>query len=144
MAGELVTLCSYRDLPEALLAQGKLQAQGIECFLADENIVRMDWYWSNLIGGVKLQVAAEDRDAAQAVLHEDIPVGFTAEEVGEEYQQPACPKCGSLNIHFETVDKGIALTALYAVALPVPVPKNAWKCEECGARWINTEDEGAE
>ncbi len=145
MADELVTLCSYRDLPEALLAQGKLQSQGIECFLADENIVRMDWYWSNLIGGIKLQVAAEDKDAAITALEEEIPASFTAEEVGEEYQQPACPKCGSLNIDFETIDKGIALTALYAMALPVPIPKNAWKCEQCGVRWINTEDDkGAE
>ena len=82
---------AYRDLPEALIVQGKLQALGIECFLADENIVRMDWYWSNLIGGVKLQVAAEDREAALAVLGEEMPASFTAEEVGEEYQQPACP-----------------------------------------------------
>lgn len=144
MADELVTLCTYRDLPEALIVQGKLQALGIECFLADENIVRMDWYWSNLIGGVKVQVAEEDHEAAIAALAEEIPSSFTAEEVGEEYQQPTCPKCGSLNIAFETMDKGIALTALYAAALPVPIPKNAWKCERCGARWIDTDDEGAE
>ncbi|HEY7405199.1 MAG TPA: hypothetical protein VIB39_16865 [Candidatus Angelobacter sp.] len=141
MADELVTVSTYRDLPEALIAQGKLQALGIPSFLADENVVRMDWFWSNLMGGVKLQVAPEDRDAAVEALDEEIPSSFTAEEVGEEYQQPACPKCGSLDIGFETLDKGIALTALYTVALPVPVPKNAWKCEQCGARWIVTEDE---
>jgi predicted RNA-binding Zn-ribbon protein involved in translation (DUF1610 family) len=144
MADELVTVSTYRDLPEALIAQGKLHALGIPCFLADENIVRMDWFWSNLIGGVKLQVAPEDHDAATEALDQEIPSSFTAEEVGEEYQQPACPKCGSLDIGFETLDKGIALTALYAVALPVPIPKNAWKCEHCGARWIITEDEGSE
>jgi predicted RNA-binding Zn-ribbon protein involved in translation (DUF1610 family) len=144
MADELVTVSTYRDLPEALIAQGKLHALGIPCFLADENIIRMDWFWSNLIGGVKLQVAPEDHDAATEALDQEIPPSFTAEEVGEEYQQPACPKCGSLDIGFETLDKGIALAALYAVALPVPIPKNAWKCEQCGARWIITEDEGSE
>ena len=87
----------------------------------------MDWYWSNLIGGVKLQVAAEDREAAMAVLGEEMPASFTAEEVGEEYQQPACPKCGSLNVGYETVNRGIALAALYTLALPVPTPSNVWK-----------------
>lgn len=139
MADELVTVGAYRDLPEALIVQGKLQALGIECFLADENIVRMDWYWSNLIGGVKLQVAAEDREAALAVLGEEMPASFTAEEVGEEYQQPACPKCGSLNVGYETVNRGVALAALYTLALPVPTPGNVWKCEQCGARWVNTD-----
>ena len=41
----------------------------------------MDWFWSNLIGGVKLQVAAQDAEAVLAILGEEIPAGFTAEEV---------------------------------------------------------------
>jgi hypothetical protein len=144
MADEFVTLCTYRDLPEALIVQGKLQALGIACFLGDENIVRMDWYWSNLIGGVKLQVAVQDRDAAMAALEEEIPPDFTAEEVGEDYQQPVCPKCGSLNIGHEETNRGVSLVALYALALPVPLPNNVWKCEQCSARWTNTEDEAQE
>jgi hypothetical protein len=141
MTDEIVTLWAYRDLPEALIAQGKLQAEGVESFLADENIVRMDWFWSNLIGGVKLQVAAQDAEAALAILGEEIPAGFTAEEVGEDYRQPACPKCGSLDVGFETINKEVALAALYAFSLPVPITKNSWKCDSCGARWQITEDE---
>jgi hypothetical protein len=139
MADDLVTLWTYRDLPEALIAQGKLEAEGLECFLADDNIVRMDWFWSNLMGGVKLQVAAKDLETAMAVLSEEIPAGFTADEVGEEYKQPACPKCGSLDVAFETLNREVALVALQLFALPVPIPRNSWKCEDCGARWVNTE-----
>src|SRR4029077_18975842 len=39
---ELVTVRKFRDLPEALLAKGSLESAGIECFLADENLVRLD------------------------------------------------------------------------------------------------------
>jgi len=39
---ELVTIRQFRDLPEALLAKGSLESSGIECFLADENLVRLD------------------------------------------------------------------------------------------------------
>src|SRR5258708_5098577 len=49
---ELVTIRQFRDLPEALLAKGSLESAGIECFLADENLVRLDWFISNLIGGI--------------------------------------------------------------------------------------------
>ncbi|MGC2539667.1 MAG: hypothetical protein WA372_00605, partial [Candidatus Sulfotelmatobacter sp.] len=41
---ELVTIRQFRDLPEALLAKGSLESSGIECFLADENLVRLDWF----------------------------------------------------------------------------------------------------
>jgi hypothetical protein len=52
----LVTIRKFRDLPEALLAKGSLESAGIEAVLTDDNIVRLDWFWSNLMGGIKLNV----------------------------------------------------------------------------------------
>ena len=139
---ELVTLWRYRDLSEALIAMSKLESEGLECFLADDNIVRLNWYWSDLIGGVKLQIPAKDTEFALDLLAEEIPAIFTADEVGQEYQQPTCPACGSLNVGFQTIDRGIALLALWVAALPIPIPRYSWKCEECYRRWTNTEDDG--
>ncbi len=65
---KLVIIRQFRDLPEALLAKGFIESAGIECFLADENIVRMDWFISNFVGGIKLQVKAEDVSSALEVL----------------------------------------------------------------------------
>jgi len=62
---KLVTLCRFRDLPGALVAKGLLDSAGIKCFLSDENTVRMDWLWSNALGGVRLWVREDD--VAQAV-----------------------------------------------------------------------------
>jgi hypothetical protein len=50
----LVTLRQFRDIPAALLAKSILDSEDIECFLADENTIRMDWLLSNVLGGVKL------------------------------------------------------------------------------------------
>lgn len=69
----LVLLRSFRDVPEALLAKGRLDASGIECFLADENMVRMDWLISNLLGGVKLLVEPKDFIRASRILNEPAP-----------------------------------------------------------------------
>jgi hypothetical protein len=67
---ELVTIRQFRDLPEAILARGILDSAAIESFLADDNIVRMDWFISNLVGGVKLKVRREDVEAANLVLEQ--------------------------------------------------------------------------
>jgi hypothetical protein len=89
---DLVTIRRLQNLPEALLAKGILDSSGIECFLTDDNMVRMDWFISNLLGGVKLLVNREDVEAATAILDEPTPELLDVEGVGE-YQQPRCPEC---------------------------------------------------
>ena len=69
---DLVTIRQFRDLPEAILARGMLESAGIESFLADDNIVRMDWFISNLVGGVKLKVRRDELEAANGVLQEPV------------------------------------------------------------------------
>src|SRR5690242_4656711 len=78
---ELVSIRRFRDLPEALLAKGGLESAGIECFLVDDNMVRLDWFYSNLVGGVKLAVDAVDAEAAIAILDQPIPESFEVEGV---------------------------------------------------------------
>ena len=138
---KLVTIRKFRDLPDALLAKGSLDSVGIESFIADDNMIRMDWFISNLLGGIKLRVSPEDAEAATEVLDQPIPESFDVEGVGE-YQQPHCPKCRSVDIAFEHLDK----TVLYITAyfnVPVPVPRNLWKCASCGHTWRGSADLGS-
>jgi hypothetical protein len=79
---ELVTVRQFRDLPEALFAKGSLESAGIECALVDDNMVRLDWFISNLLGGVKLQVAPEDAETANEILSQPIPEDFDDGESG--------------------------------------------------------------
>jgi hypothetical protein len=37
-----------------------LECAGIYVFLRDENLIRLDWQVSNLIGGIRLEVEAKD------------------------------------------------------------------------------------
>lgn len=135
MPDDLITLWRYRDLPEALIAQSKLHAEGFDCFLADHEVIRLNWFWSNALGGVRLYVREDEGEAALSVLAEEIAAAFTSEEVGEDYQQPECPNCGSRDVEFETIHRGVALFALWAFSLSVPIPVNTWKCEDCGHKW---------
>lgn len=134
---ELVTIRQFRDLPEALLAKGSLESSGIECFLADENLVRLDWFISNFIGGIKLKVRAPDVINAQKVLDEPILEGLYVHGVGL-YEQPRCPKCQSLDVNFQELDRPIAYMSAF-LRVPMPVQRPAWHCQSCDAEW---EDDG--
>ncbi len=64
---ELVVVAKFLDLSGALPAKAALETAGIQCFLRDDNLIRMDWFISNLLGGVKLMVRKEDAEAAAEI-----------------------------------------------------------------------------
>jgi len=130
---DMVVIRQFRDLPEALLAKGSLDSAGIDCKLADDNIVRMDWFWSNLMGGVKLLVDFDNADAANEILEQPIPESFEAVGTGE-YQQPRCPQCGSLDVNYQEVDPAAYVTA-WVINLPIPLHRRAWRCRVCTVEW---------
>jgi Putative prokaryotic signal transducing protein len=68
---KLVALRRFRDLPGALVAKGLLDSANIKCFLSDENTVRMDWLWSNALGGVRLWVREDDLAESATLLGYD-------------------------------------------------------------------------
>ncbi len=135
----LVVLRKFRDLPGALLAKGFLESAGVETFLVDETTVRMDWLWSNLLGGVKLCVNQEDADAAAQILSQEIPEKFSVDRA-EEFEQPRCPQCQSLDIFFEDSDKRVAYAGLLFVGFPISLQRQRWKCQSCGYIWQPSDD----
>jgi hypothetical protein len=65
-----VTLIAHSTYPEAQAAKCHLEAVGIPVFLADENLIAMDWLLSNAVGGIKVQVPREEFERALGVLAE--------------------------------------------------------------------------
>jgi len=129
----LVTIRKFRDLPEALLAKGSLESAGIEAVLTDDNIVRLDWFWSNLMGGITLNVDPQDVEVANSILDQPIPEGFDVAGVGQ-YQQPRCPRCQSLDVSFRELDRPVAYVSAY-LNVPIPLRRRAWRCHACQGEW---------
>jgi Putative prokaryotic signal transducing protein len=98
----------YRDLPEAAIAKSVLDSAGIDHFRADDNLVKLDCFYSRLIGGIKLLVPEKDVEAATNLLDEGSPDKFNVEGVGE-YEQPRRPNCNSIDISFDGWDKPLIL-----------------------------------
>jgi hypothetical protein len=75
----IVTIRSFPDVMQAWLAKSSLESAGIECYLLDDNMVRLDWGISIVLGGVKLRVKSDDAEAALVILDEPVP-----EELGDD------------------------------------------------------------
>jgi hypothetical protein len=133
-----VILRRYRELPEAVVVKSILDADGIECFLSDENLIRMDWFWSGLLGGVKLWVRQQDVDQAQNLIDQSSPEEFNVAGVGE-FKQPQCPDCRSLDVSFQELIKPVAFISAY-FGLPIPLKRRGWKCHSCGHSWRKFDD----
>lgn len=64
----LTTIKTYRDNTDAHLDKSFLEANGISCFITDDSLVAADWFLSQAVGGVKLQVQKADVERAQKLL----------------------------------------------------------------------------
>jgi len=136
----LVTVRRYRDLPEAYVGRSLLESAGIPAWIADEHLVRMNWFYSNLVGGMRLQVDESAAAAAREILEARVP-GIITYGQEEAYVQPTCPKCGSAEITLGGgTERGRSLVALYVLAIPVPPREAAWHCEACGTQWADVEN----
>jgi Putative prokaryotic signal transducing protein len=138
---ELVTIRTFRDPSDAMMAKSVLDSADIPCFLKDENTVRIQWAWSNLIGGIRLQVRPQDGKIAEQLLSQEVLPTIELED-GDVYEQPRCPYCTSLDISFEALNEKVGLASIL-IAVPIPFPKNRWTCHTCKREWNDSDAQNA-
>jgi len=128
---ELVTIQSFRELSQAMLAKGMLNSAGMECFLLDDNTGRMLGFISNVIGGIRMKVNKVDAEAATALLEQLIPDVDIAD--GGNHQPPRCPKCYSPDITLGEFDKPMSTGSWLSISLPIH--EKVCECKSCGYQW---------
>lgn len=124
------TLCDCRDSEEAWQISEVLRRAGIESWLDSSQT-----YYTPLpeMGSSaprpRILVAADDLDAARAILARPIPRDIVEQSKAEhaEYNPPVCPRCGAPDPLLEGAD-----------------PSNSWKCEVCGRQWIEAVEPAGE
>jgi len=70
----LITVATFYNEPELLLARARLESADIECFVLDENMLRIGGWHSHILGGIKLQVRQADAEDAAAILRHTAPL----------------------------------------------------------------------
>ncbi len=88
MANEWVTLGSFEFLADVQIIKGKLESEGIQVSLKDENTVGVEPFASNAIGGIKLQVLKHDEEVARIIYDE-----IRNYAVDDEGNLISCPNC---------------------------------------------------
>jgi len=66
---KLITIKKYWDITEADLAKSLLDSAGINCFLANANMVATYGLIANAMGGIELQVKESDAKKALEILN---------------------------------------------------------------------------
>src|SRR5688500_6643910 len=66
----LVTIKTYTYPHETAVVRSLLEPEGIKTYSQDSIIIQVDPFYSNAVGGVKLQVAEEDSQRALEIMQE--------------------------------------------------------------------------
>ena len=123
-------IATYQYSSEAYLIKGKLESEGIEVFLQNENTINTDPLLSNALGGVKVFVHSEDVLKSRQIL-DSIPK-YAVDNKGELL---ACPNCGSQHVNMVTSIRDVKsfvafVYALFTLSMPL-FTKQRYKCESC-------------
>lgn len=118
---KLVTVGTFTAAWEARLALARLEAEGIDAVLTDENVGHL--YGGGVVGGVKLRVREEEAGRAAELLARECPLPEIYLVTEEDALQPRCPACRSEDIAPERWSP-----------LGFLAPRR-WSCRRCGAAW---------
>lgn len=130
----LVVIKTFNSYFSANILLTRLQSDGFECYLKDENTVTIDPLLSNAIGGIKLVAREENAMAIKAMLLQ-YDAGIM--------QAAICPKCN--HSAFELLPKKSASNSVAAVltilGLSNPFKKDdEYVCSNCGYACDSVDD----
>lgn len=122
---------SYQYSSEASIVKGRLEAEGIEVFMADSLTIDTDPLVSNAIGGVKLYVNTLQVTKAAGVLDQ-----ISRYSVDDDGNLIVCPGCGSQRAElFTTIKNKKSLVAfIFGAGLLGTLPfyaKYMYRCNNC-------------
>lgn len=133
-----VPVASYSHPAEAHIARQKMESEGIESYLDNENLVATDFLLSNATGGIKLMVREPDVPAAEAVL-QSVGTEELAGEVGgaDDYcdEDWRCSKCRRTNVELVPLPKLLVLLTLPLLCAPLLLLSRTCRCRSCGYEW---------
>lgn len=130
---KIVTFESYYDPMLAHIIRTRLEANGIPCFIADDNTIGANPLYNQAVGGIKLKVFEKDMERCREILASDgdLKEQDHVEVDDETNTYIVCPYCGSTNVGTIAgkTDEGL-LDSLINLVNPFQSQKN-WHCNTC-------------
>lgn len=132
-----VTVKRFTLPSEAYIAQSLVVSGDIPTFLKDELIVTVHNFYSNAVGGVKLQVPQAEVMQALEILADagflKTPAPEPKTETFPVKNMMICPYCSSDNVYESREGSWTMILFLFGILLPWY--KYRCHCFECGRNW---------
>lgn len=134
MDDKIVTLDTFYDPILAEIIRARLEANGISCFIADNNTIGANPIFNQALGGVKIKVFEHDIEKCRAILEQSEELALSDEP--PEQAETTCPHCHSSNVRYGAATKQkvnwfFGLLSFISMSYPFYANK-AWHCFNCG------------
>lgn len=126
----LLTVKVFQNSVDAHLFKSRLESEGIDCYLFDENINSMDMIYGVAVGGIKVKVNASDTERVKIFLQ------YLENEKRAKNIFIKCPVCESTE-HYKNFTSIKGWKSFFAILLgfftfSYPIyQKTVYKCKEC-------------
>lgn len=129
---EIVTLKVFDNSIEAHLLKTRLESEGINCYLLDDNMVSLNPLYNISVGGIKLRINKNDFEEALAIVREIESTPVT----DERNNVVKCPNCNSTQLYsdFKSIKdlKSFLATIVSFIFMVLPLHyKRVYRCKEC-------------
>ena len=139
MDDKLITVLTVTYPHEFVVIRGRLESEGIECFVQDELIVQVNPFYSNALGGIKLQVRESDYSQAVEIIGQDAsdclesgePIVMNDANVKDD-TGIKCPHCGSMEVSKVKLSKKVFAISFLLLGFPIPFISKTYYCFGCG------------
>ena len=143
MKDGFVTIASYPEPLEANLIRSKLLSEDIECILLNENIISVQPFYSNAVGGIKLQVHEDDAERARKIIDDankpNLHVVYKDKTIrpkkNNHPHNVLCPECSSSDVYFERLSNAELILCILFLGIPYFFISGTYNCYNCGHKW---------
>lgn len=130
---KIITFESYYDPMLAHIVRSRLEANGISCFIADENTIGANPLYNQAVGGIKIKIFERDLQRCREILatEGDLHEQDHFEIDDETNTYVVCPFCASTNVsNISTDNESGLLDSFINLVNPFNSQKN-WHCNNC-------------
>ncbi len=138
------TILAFTYPQDAHMAKGFLESKGLDTILRDEMTAQVNNFYSNAIGGVKLQVKESDYAEGLRLLKQggyinnsdlknDAKTEFIVSD--KSTNKDLCPFCSSDNIGRKREPNLLTVIVYFILGVIFPIFKKSYKCFDCDKEW---------
>ena len=130
---KLVTAQTFNDSVSAHLVKTRLENEGIECYIFDENINNIMPIYGQAVGGIRIKIKEEDVPKAKGLMEE----WELRPHLDRTDETLTCAACGSYEIYggfksFKTSLGWLTLAISFLFMIYPFYSKTVYRCKRCG------------